>query len=120
DDSDPAAWKVGPEALAKLAGMVEAKQVSTGAGRKVLAAMVAEGGDPAEIAEREGLGGIEEPDELEAIVERAIEADPEAAERVRGGNEKAIGPLVGFVMRETKGRADGGEVTRLIHEKLGL
>ena len=33
---------------------------------------------------------------------------------------KAIGPLVGFVMRETKGRADGGEVTRLIREKLGL
>ena len=33
---------------------------------------------------------------------------------------KAIGPIVGFVMRETKGRADGGEVTRLIREKLGL
>ena len=92
--------------------MVEAKQVSTGAGRQVLAAMVAEGGDPAEIAEREGLGAIEDAGELEAIVERAIEADPDAAERVRGGNAKAIGPLVGFVMRETKGRADGGEVTR--------
>ena len=33
---------------------------------------------------------------------------------------KAIGPLVGYVMQETKGRADGGEVTRLIREKLGL
>ncbi len=32
---------------------------------------------------------------------------------------KAIGPLVGFVMRETKGRADGGEVRRLILERLG-
>jgi aspartyl-tRNA(Asn)/glutamyl-tRNA(Gln) amidotransferase subunit B len=32
---------------------------------------------------------------------------------------KAVGPLVAFVMRETKGRADGGEVTRLIREKLG-
>ena len=31
---------------------------------------------------------------------------------------KAIGPLVGYVMRETKGRADGGEVTRLIRERL--
>ena len=50
---------------------------------------------------------------------RAIEADPEAADRVRDGNAKAIGPLVGFVMRETKGRADGGEVTRLIRERLG-
>ena len=32
---------------------------------------------------------------------------------------KAIGPLVGFVMKETRGRADGGEVTRLIREQLG-
>jgi aspartyl-tRNA(Asn)/glutamyl-tRNA(Gln) amidotransferase subunit B len=33
---------------------------------------------------------------------------------------KAIGPIVGFVMRETKGRADGGEVTRLVRTQLGL
>ena len=49
---------------------------------------------------------------------RAIASDPAAAEQVRDGNMKAIGPLVGFVMRETKGRADGGEVTRLIREQL--
>ena len=93
--------------------------ISHGAARQVLRIQVAEGGDPAAIAEREGLGGIEDADELGAIVERAIEAEPEAAERVREGNAKAIGPLVGFVMRETKGRADGGEVTRLIRERLG-
>jgi aspartyl-tRNA(Asn)/glutamyl-tRNA(Gln) amidotransferase subunit B len=61
---------------------------------------------------------VQESSELEAIVEAAIESDPDAAERVRGGNMKAIGPLVGYVMKETKGRADGGEVTRLIREKL--
>ena len=38
---------------------------------------------------------------------------------MRDGNAKAIGPLVGAVMRETKGRADGAEVTRLIRERLG-
>ena len=85
----------------------------------MLAALVAEGGDPAEIVEREGLAQMSDVGELEAIVERAIEAEPEAAEQVRAGNAKAIGPIVGAVMRETKGRADGGEVTRLIHEKLG-
>jgi aspartyl-tRNA(Asn)/glutamyl-tRNA(Gln) amidotransferase subunit B len=119
DDTDLAGSKVSPEALAKLAGMVEAKELSTGAGRQVLATLVAEGGDPAEIAEREGLGAMEDSGELEAIVERALDADPAAAERVREGNAKAIGPLIGFVMRETQGRADGGEVTRLIHQKLG-
>jgi aspartyl-tRNA(Asn)/glutamyl-tRNA(Gln) amidotransferase subunit B len=120
DDSDPGRSKVGPDALAALAAMVERKEISTGAGRQVLAALVAEGGDPAEIVEREGLGGMEDTGELEAIVARAIDADPAAAERVREGNPKAIGPLVGFVMRETKGRADGGEVTRLIREQLDV
>ena len=71
-----------------------------------------------QIVEREGLGQISDSGELEAIVERAIEAEPEAAEQVRGGNEKAIGAIVGAVMKETKGRADGGEVTKLIKERL--
>ncbi|HEY7151713.1 MAG TPA: Asp-tRNA(Asn)/Glu-tRNA(Gln) amidotransferase subunit GatB [Solirubrobacterales bacterium] len=118
-EAGPGSSKVSPDALARLVGMVEAKQVTTGAARKVLAALVEGGGDPAEIVEREGLGQMSDEGELEAIVERAIEAQPDAAERVRSGNPKAIGPIVGAVMRETKGRADGGDVTRLIHEKLG-
>jgi aspartyl-tRNA(Asn)/glutamyl-tRNA(Gln) amidotransferase subunit B len=118
-EADPASSKVRPDALADLVAMVERKEVTTGAARQVLAVLVAEGGDPAPIVEREGLRQMEDWGELEAIVERAIESDPAAAERVKAGNPKAIGPLVGFVMRETKGRADGGEVTRLINEKLG-
>ena len=58
----------------------------------------------------EGLAQISDTGELEAAVERAIEANPEAGEGPEG-NAKAIGPIVGAVMKETKGRADGGEVT---------
>jgi aspartyl-tRNA(Asn)/glutamyl-tRNA(Gln) amidotransferase subunit B len=99
--------------------MVQDKQVSHGAARTVLAALIAEGGDPAKIVEREGLGQISDSSELEKAVEAAIEAEQEAAEEVRSGNQKAIGRIVGAVMRETKGRADGGEVQRLIQQKLG-
>jgi aspartyl-tRNA(Asn)/glutamyl-tRNA(Gln) amidotransferase subunit B len=109
-----------PEPLARLIAMVEAKELTHAAGRAVLATLVAEGGDPAAIAEREGLATASDAGELEAIVERAIEAEPAAAEKLRAGNPKAIGPLVGAVMRETRGTADGGEVTRLIREKLGI
>jgi aspartyl-tRNA(Asn)/glutamyl-tRNA(Gln) amidotransferase subunit B len=82
----------------------------------VLTQLVDNGGDPREIVEREGLGALSAG--LSEIVDRAIASDPAAAEQVRDGNMKAVGPLVGFVMRETKGRADGGEVTKLIREKL--
>ena len=82
--------------------------------------LVAEGGDPAAIVEREGLAAMGDGDELAGIVGRSIAENPDVVERIRGGNAKAIGALMGPVMRETKGRADGGEVQRLIREKLGL
>ena len=114
----PAASKVKPESLAKLVGMVQAKQVSHGSAKQVLTTLIAEGGDPAEIVERRGLGQIADTSALQDAVEAAIEAEPEAAEEVRKGNQKAIGRIVGAVMRETGGRADGGEVQRLIREQL--
>jgi aspartyl-tRNA(Asn)/glutamyl-tRNA(Gln) amidotransferase subunit B len=119
-DADPADSNVTPASLATLAAMVGAKQVSRDAAREVLTLLVKEGGDPRAIVEREGLGALSgEGDGLSEIVQRAIESDPAAAHQVRSGNRKALGPLVGYVMRETKGRADGGEVTRLILERLG-
>ena len=105
--------------MAALATMVKAREVSRDAAREVLTRMVAEGGHPRAIVEREGLGALSADEGgLEEIVDRAIAADPAAADKVRQGNTKAIGPLVGFVIRETKGRADGAEVTRLIRERV--
>ena len=119
-DADPAGSKVAPEELARLVAMVEAKTVTRDNAKQVLERLIAEGGDPAAIVEAEGLGAMSDGGELAEIVARAIESDPAAADQVRGGNAKAIGALVGAVMRDTKGRADGGEVSRLIREQLGL
>jgi aspartyl-tRNA(Asn)/glutamyl-tRNA(Gln) amidotransferase subunit B len=121
EGEDPAESKVEPRALAALVALVAEKKVSVGAGRQVLDRLVAEGGsDPAAIVEAEGLAAIGGGDELAEIVAAALAANADAAERVRGGNAKAIGPIIGAVMRETKGRADGGEVTRLVNEQLGI
>ena len=120
-DADPAQSQVAPAALAALVAMVSARRVSRDAAREVLTKLVAEGGEPQAIVERDGLGALSEDDGdgLAAIVDAALAADPDAAAKVAAGNMKAIGPLVGYVMRKTKGRADGGEVTRLIRERVG-
>jgi aspartyl-tRNA(Asn)/glutamyl-tRNA(Gln) amidotransferase subunit B len=119
-DVPAAESKVEPAALAALIAMAQEKKISHGSAKAVLAALVAEGGDPGEIVEREGLAALSaDSGELDSIVEAAIEANAEAAEQVRAGNAKAIGAIVGHVMRKTKGRADGGEVNRLINQKLG-
>jgi aspartyl-tRNA(Asn)/glutamyl-tRNA(Gln) amidotransferase subunit B len=121
DGEDPAASRVQPGAMAALVGLLEAKRVSVGAGRQVLDRLVAEGGsDPMAIVQAEGLAAMDGEDELASIVKGALEANADAAERVREGNPKAIGPIVGYVMRETKGRAEGTEVARLINEQLGI
>jgi aspartyl-tRNA(Asn)/glutamyl-tRNA(Gln) amidotransferase subunit B len=119
-EADAADSKVEPAALAALVVMVQEKKISHGSGKAVLATLASEGGDPVAIVEREGLAQISDSGELEAIVAAAVDANPEAAEQIRAGNQKAIGAIVGAVMKETKGRADGGEVNRLIREKLGL
>jgi len=100
--------------------MVSVRAVTPGAAKQVLDALVERGGEPLAIVEAEGLGALGGGDELAEVVQRALAADPDAVDKLKAGNMKAIGPIVGFVMRETKGRADGGEVTRLVREQLGL
>ena len=104
-----------PGAMATLIAMVDAGKISHKVGKQILATVVSEGGDPEALAK-----DYESEGDLGEIVDRAIEAEPEAAEKVRAGEMRAIGPLVGAVMKETRGAADGGEVTKLIREKLGL
>ena len=116
-DSGPAESQVEPAALARLVALVGDGEVSQSAAKEVLGVLVEEGGDPAAVVEERGLGRAGE-DELGAIVDRAMEDQPDAVEKVRAGEGKAIGAIVGAVMRETKGRADGGEVQRLIRERL--
>jgi aspartyl-tRNA(Asn)/glutamyl-tRNA(Gln) amidotransferase subunit B len=116
----PADSKLTPDALAAIVDALMRKQISIGAARQALDVLVAEGGEAHAVIEREGLASVDDGEELAGIVADAIAANAAATERIRAGNAKAIGPIVGFVMRETKGRADGGEVTRLVHEQLGI
>jgi aspartyl-tRNA(Asn)/glutamyl-tRNA(Gln) amidotransferase subunit B len=121
EGANPGDSKVTPAAFAQLVRLVATKAISRDAGREVMRFLVDEGGAPEPIVEREGLGSLSSDDGgLAAIVAAAIAADPGAADKVRAGNSKAVGPLVGYVMRETKGRADGGEINRLIREQLGI
>src|SRR5262249_52207747 len=84
-DGDAAGSRVEPGALASLVAMVQEKRITHGSAKTVLSALVAEGGDPAEIVEREGLAQADSS-ELESVVAAAIESNPDAVEEIRGGN----------------------------------
>jgi aspartyl-tRNA(Asn)/glutamyl-tRNA(Gln) amidotransferase subunit B len=108
---------VTPERMVGIIRLVEAGTVSRAAAKGVLGKVFSEGGEPADIIEREGLaqmGG----DELGGVVDEVISANPEEAERVKNGDQKVIGFLVGQVMKATRGSADGGRAREVILKKL--
>jgi aspartyl-tRNA(Asn)/glutamyl-tRNA(Gln) amidotransferase subunit B len=116
-ERDPAETKAEPAAVAKLVALVEGGEVAGSAAKEVLGVLIEEGGDPAAIVEQRGLGKAG-GDELGAIVDQAMADNADAVEKVKAGNPKAIGAVIGAVMKATKGTADGGEVQRLIRERL--
>jgi aspartyl-tRNA(Asn)/glutamyl-tRNA(Gln) amidotransferase subunit B len=115
-DRDPADTSLEPADFARLVGMVADKQASASAVRAALPGLLENGSVEDAIASSAVAG----EDELGGIVDRAIADNPDAVEKIKAGKGQAIGALVGAVMRETKGRADGGEVQRLIRDRLGV
>ncbi len=85
--------------------------------KAVLAEMVANnGGDAGAIAAAKGFEAMD-TSALESFVDEAIAAAPEAWQKFCAGDGKAIGALVGVVMKASKGKADGRLVTALLNQK---
>ena len=81
--------------------------------------MLAGEGTPDEVVAARGLAVVSDDAALAAAVDEAIAADPEVAEKVRGGKVAAAGALVGVVMKATRGQADASRVKQLILDRLG-
>jgi aspartyl-tRNA(Asn)/glutamyl-tRNA(Gln) amidotransferase subunit B len=116
--SDERSAELDPSAFAKLVGMEIDGKLSATQAKTVLATLVAEGGDPAEVAAAAGFEAMD-TSELEGIVDGLIEANPAEWARFCGGDQKVTGFFVGQVMRATKGQADGKVVTQLLNARMG-
>ena len=110
---------VGPERLGELLDLLAAGTVSATAAKDVLAEMFSSEASPATIVERKGLAQISDTTELEAVVERVVAANPNLADKFRGGKRGVLGAMVGQVMRETRGRANPKLVSDLLERAIG-
>ncbi len=104
--------------LAELVAIIEEGMVSVSAAKEVLEGVLAGEGSPRAVAEKRDLVQISESAELSAVVEKVVGDNPDAVASFRGGEEKAIGFLVGQVMRETGGRADPRAVNEMLRQAL--
>jgi aspartyl-tRNA(Asn)/glutamyl-tRNA(Gln) amidotransferase subunit B len=117
---EPATVPLSGDHLAELIGLVRDGTLSTKLARQVLEEVLGSGGEkgPKQVVEARGLAQISDTAALERIVDRVIEEQADAAQRVRSGNHKAIGALVGAVMRETRGKANPRMVNQLLRDRL--
>ncbi|MBP2649908.1 MAG: gatB [Firmicutes bacterium] len=109
---------VTPEKLAGLIALIAKGTISGKIAKTVLEGMWSSGKDAAAIVQEEGLVQISNEGEIIAIVERILAANPQSVADFKAGKEKAIGFLVGQVMKETKGRANPEVVNKLLRERM--
>lgn len=108
------------EQLIKLSQMVSDKKLNSTAAKEVFAEIVTSGEDPEKIAGDKGLLQVSDEGEIAKIVEQVLAENKKAAEDVKNGEMKAIGFLVGQVMKASKGKANPQLAQDLIKKQLGL
>lgn len=109
---------VSPAQVAQLQGLVDSGRLTDKLARQVLEGVLAGEGDPRAVVEARGLEVVSDETALLAAVDEALAAQPDVAEKIRGGKVKAAGAIVGAVMKATRGRADARRVRELVMERV--
>jgi aspartyl-tRNA(Asn)/glutamyl-tRNA(Gln) amidotransferase subunit B len=107
-----------PHDVAGVQALVDAGTVNDTMARQVLDGVLAGEGTPEQVASARGLVLVSDDGALMAAVDRAIEANPDVADKIRAGKVAATGALIGAVMKEMRGQADAARVRELILAKL--
>ena len=106
-------------AVAQIINLINQGELTDKLARQVVDGVIAGEGTPAEVISKRGLKVVSDDGALMKAIEDAIAAQPDTAERVRGGNIPAAGALIGAVMKATGGQADAAKVRELLLKHLG-
>ncbi len=114
----PDTCKLRPEGLGKLINLINDGTISSKIAKDIFPTLFAQGSDPQQLIEQQGLVQISDEDELGRIVDAAIAANPQAVADYQGGKAKALGAMIGYVMKETRGQANPALVNQILRDKL--
>jgi aspartyl-tRNA(Asn)/glutamyl-tRNA(Gln) amidotransferase subunit B len=115
-----ASLPITPAEVARVAALVESGALNDPLARQVIEAVLAGEGTPDEVVAARGLAVVSDETVLTAAVDAAIAANPDVADKVRGGKVAAAGTLVGAVMKATGGKANAARVRELILARLRI
>ena len=119
-DIEAASLPITPAQVARVIALIEAGTLSTALGRQVVDGVLETGDDVDKVVADRNLGLVSDTSALTAAAQAAIAANPDVAEKVRGGKLPAVGVLVGAVMKATRGQADAATVRAILFEQLGI
>jgi aspartyl-tRNA(Asn)/glutamyl-tRNA(Gln) amidotransferase subunit B len=111
-------FSVAPENLANLLLLIDKKEVSTNAAKKVFAEMITSREKPNEIIARLGLKQVSDDNAIEVLVEQVLKENPQEVEHYKAGKTKLLGFFMGQVMRLSRGKANPQIVNELLQSKL--
>lgn len=106
------------EALAKMINLIEDGTISSKIAKKVAAELVEKGGDPEKIVHDKGLVQISDEGQLREIISGVLDENAQSATDYQNGKKKALGFLVGQVMKATKGQANPPMVNKILEEEI--
>jgi len=106
-----------PKQVARVIALVAEGTLTNKLARQVVDGVLAGEGEPDEVVEKRGLKVVSDDSALLAAVDEALAANPDVAEKIRGGKVAAAGAIVGAVMKATKGQADARRVRELVLER---
>ena len=109
---------VAPEQIADLQALVDSGRLTDKLARQVLEGVLAGEGDPEAVAAARGLEVVSDDSALLTAVDEALAANPDVADKIRGGKVQAAGAIVGAVMKATRGQADAKRVRELVMERV--
>ncbi len=111
------ALPISPEAVARVVALVGSGELTTALARQVVDGVLAGEGTPDEVVAARGLAVVSDDGALVAAVDEALAAQPDVADKIRGGKVQAAGAIVGAVMKATGGKADAKRVRELVLER---
>ena len=111
---------VTPTQIAEIESLIASGALNDKLARQVFEGLMAGEGDVAGIIAARGLAVVSDDSALLAAIDEALAAQPDVAEKIRGGKVQAAGAVVGAVMKATKGQADAAKVRALLLERLGV
>lgn len=110
--------KITPKALAKMIELIEKGTLSSKLAKKVVIELLEKGGDPEQIVKEKGLVQISDENQLREIILKVLEQNEQSIIDYKNGKGRALGFLVGQVMKETKGQANPPMVNKILKEEL--